>query len=267
MKYFIIIILSIMWPGIGHIFIKKLKLGILLILITLINFVLSFQFLSSTYFGLILSFVIHLIIIIISITNVIIEYKKSKISIEYKMIIILILIPIFLFIMEREVISHSFRFRTFKMRSSSMSNTIIEGENLIADINKNYKHSIQAGDLIIFEYLDLNFKLIYRVIALENDEIEIIDDNVYVNGIFVDEPYKYLDPKYSNSMFPNYFNEETFGFPLTKIEQNKIFVLADNRYNGNDSRYIGQIHRDFVLGKALYIYNSNNYNRIGKILK
>ena len=62
------------------------------------------------------------------------------------------------------------------------------------------------------------------------------------------------------------FEEHANNFPPTIIEQNKIFVLGDNRYNSGDSRYIGQLHKDFVVGKALFIYSSKNLKRIGKIL-
>jgi len=267
MVYFIIIVLSILWPGLGHIFIKKKKVGMILTIITLLNHILAFQYLYSTFFGYVLfGIVIYMFIAVFSIVNVIIEYRKNSISMKYKMLVLVVLIAVF-FHFIAGALSQNLRFRTFKNITDAMANTLIGEDCIIADHNKNYKHSIHVGDIIVFDHLNLNFNRIFRVIALENDEIEIINDNVYVNNILINEPYKYLNTNYLNPVFSDYISQEAFNFPLTTIEKDKIFVLGDNRYNSRDSRFIGQIHKDFVVGKALYIYYSKDMKRIGKILR
>ena len=179
------------------------------------------------------------------------------------MIIILILLFLFFF-MAVGVFSQFPRFRAFNNISAAMENTIFQDERVMVNFNKNYKYSIQKNDIIVFDYGNFGQYRVFRVIALENDEIEIVDNDVYVNGILINEPYKFLNDNYSDSEISDYFIKEAKNFPLTKIDQNKIFVLGDNRYNSRDSRVIGQIHMEFIVGKVLYIYFSNEIGRIGK---
>lgn len=78
-----------------------------------------------------------------------------------------------------------------------------------------------------------------RVIGLPGDTIEFLDgSHVFRNGIQLEEPYL-LEPM-------NYRNMHTYVVP-----DNSIFVLGDNRNHSIDSRYIGFIPIDHVLGRVI----------------
>lgn len=47
------------------------------------------------------------------------------------------------------------------------------------------------------------------------------------------------------------------------FQEDYYFTLGDNRYNSFDSRYWGFVPKKLVIGKALYLYWSENVNRIG----
>lgn len=125
---------------------------------------------------------------------------------------------------------------------------------------------IQSGDIIVFynndtkytnnvfeEYVDglkiwkindqniqLNTAIIKRVVGVGGDSVEIFEDGqVYVNE------QKYI---IFNINEGTNFKQERFIVP-----QNEIFVLGDNRPNSQDSRYIGTIPIENVIGKAIYI--------------
>ena len=87
-----------------------------------------------------------------------------------------------------------------------------------------------------------------RVIGLPGDTIELKDGKVYRNGKKISEPY--LDP-YDT---PNY---ETGGLQYTSeskitIPEGHIFVMGDNRNNSSDSRVIGPVPIENVIGKLKF---------------
>lgn len=81
---------------------------------------------------------------------------------------------------------------------------------------------------------------IKRVMATSGDTIESRDGVVYVNGAAVDEPY-----------LPE--GTITNDFPPYTVLQGEIFVMGDNRANSDDSRSIGGIPADDVIGRAFVL--------------
>ncbi len=58
-------------------------------------------------------------------------------------------------------------------------------------------------------------------------------------------------------------NKETSDFEILKREAvndeitvpaDSYFVMGDNRYNSEDSRYWGYVPRDLVIGRAMFVY-------------
>ncbi|MGH2692716.1 MAG: signal peptidase I [Actinomycetota bacterium] len=81
---------------------------------------------------------------------------------------------------------------------------------------------------------------IKRVIGLPGDELEIKEGQVFINGEPIDDPPT-VQP-----------DQSTFG-PVT-IEEDKVFVMGDNRANSSDSRFLlGQISYDKIVGKAFVL--------------
>jgi signal peptidase I len=76
---------------------------------------------------------------------------------------------------------------------------------------------------------------IKRVIGKQGDVLEFKDNKVYRNGEALDEPY-------INEQM-NYTSSEKIVVP-----DNHLFVMGDNRNNSKDSRSIGFIPLDHVLG-------------------
>lgn len=102
----------------------------------------------------------------------------------------------------------------------------------------------ERGDFIIFHYsLYMDNELdegraIKRVIGLEGDHVLLNDKGIFVNGIqmFSDIPH---DSSFKESIVP----------------QDHYFVLGDNRILSVDSRMMGPIHKDDVIGKGYFILN------------
>lgn len=78
-----------------------------------------------------------------------------------------------------------------------------------------------------------------RLIGLPGDVIEFKDDKVLRNGIPLVEPYIKEPMHYTAKQ-------------ATIVPPNQVYVLGDNRNNSGDSRYIGPVPGDHVLGVMLF---------------
>lgn len=83
-----------------------------------------------------------------------------------------------------------------------------------------------------------NYIFIKRVIGKPGDVLEFKDGQVYRNGATIQEPYLLEHMKYSTDK-------------KVVVPNNSIFVMGDNRNNSLDSRMLGTIPLDHVLGIML----------------
>ena len=100
----------------------------------------------------------------------------------------------------------SFIVQAFKIPSASMEKTLLIGDHLL--VNKfifgghgawyekflPYR-SLQRGDIIVFKYPYLDHPhYVKRVIGLPGDHVKLVDQQVYINGRMLNEPYVVHDP-------------------------------------------------------------------------
>lgn len=123
----------------------------------------------------------------------------------------------------------------------SMLPTFKNGEYLI-NYRLAYKNDEpEYGDIVIIDLENgpEDGYLIKRVIGLPGDTIEIIDNELYVNGMKVDEPY--ILEKMRGTKDMTYI-----------LRKDEIFVMGDNRNNSLDSRVVGPInYKKEVRGKVV----------------
>ena len=94
-------------------------------------------------------------------------------------------------------------------------------------------------DVVICRYPgrgDTNF--VKRVVGLPGDTIQVIDGYLYVNGEKMDEPY--INDAYRSGHL------NTFG--PAEVPEGQYFVMGDHRNNSNDSRSVGPIDRNMIVG-------------------
>ena len=88
-------------------------------------------------------------------------------------------------------------------------------------------------------------KYIKRVIGLPGETISIKNNNIYINNKLLEKDKNIINEKMKLSQVY---------FPPTKIPNNHIFVLGDNRNNSMDSTEFGTIKINSVAGKVFWIY-------------
>ncbi len=125
----------------------------------------------------------------------------------------------------------------------SMDNTLRDGESLIVD-KLTYRFSDpKRYDIVIFPSPDGdNSYFIKRVIGLPGETVQIVDEEVYIDGEPLGENYGIAPIEYYG------IAEE----PLT-LGEDEYFVLGDNRPVSRDSRYedVGLIDRSELKGRAI----------------
>ena len=133
------------------------------------------------------------------------------------------------------------RYLVVEVVGTSMENTLQNGDIVYSD----QKAEVQRGDIVIIdvsnvpEFMGMNTSVIIkRVIALEGDRIKCEGGVVYlaVEG----GEYEQLDEPYIEGRNKDEF-EEVLG-------EGEIFVMGDNREGSMDSRRVGPLREDNVIG-------------------
>lgn len=123
-----------------------------------------------------------------------------------------------------------------RVNQNSMNNTLYDKDIMILDkISYRFKN-INRFDIVVIKK-DKEY-LIKRVIGLPSETIEYKDNKLYINDKIVEENFNHKDTN-------DYILEG-------KIPENYYFVVGDNRPDSLDSRVIGLIKKDEIIGKFSY---------------
>ena len=148
-------------------------------------------------------------------------------------------------------------FQTAYVPTANMLPTIQTGDYLIIKIDRR-QEPIERLDLVIYNPPDdPSARYIGRIIGLPGDTLYFMNNIVYINGNRLIENYVYYNSGINN----------TDELDSLVVPRNNYFLMGDNRGDSRDSRYFGVVVRSNIFGKPLYIYWSNNLNRVGNLLK
>lgn len=166
-----------------------------------------------------------------------------------------------LFALVVALVVRTFLFAPFKIPTGSMIPTIKVGDHIFASMFsygvplpgtdvKFFAQPVERGDIVIFPFPgDLSMDYIKRAIALEGETVQIIDDQVIINGKPLDEPYAFFDAQSIHQHDPLVSN-----YGPEVVPEGHVFVMGDNRYNSADSRFWGYVPVNQIKGKGQIIY-------------
>lgn len=147
------------------------------------------------------------------------------------------------------------------IRTFIITPAIVSGDSMLPNLQDNNvvllnKLDYKLNDIKRFDIVVVNLngeKLIKRVIALPGEHVEYKDGMLYIDGFYTSEDFKHEDTAD--------FKLETLGY--LKIPGNKYFVVGDNRTDSIDSRMVGLISEENILGSVnLRIFP---INKVGKV--
>jgi len=138
-----------------------------------------------------------------------------------------------------------FLYRPVKVEGTSMMPSLFDQERLF--INQfTYKFKlgdIKRGDTVVFWFPeDTTKSYIKRVIGLPGDTVEVEDGYVAVNGTKLVE--NYVPPQYRDDR----------SYAKRVVPPDEYFVLGDHRVSSNDSRAWGFVPRNYIYGKAVFVF-------------
>lgn len=129
----------------------------------------------------------------------------------------------------------------------SMMNTLMNGDNIILDKISYRFHEPERFDIIVFPVENEEKNYIKRIIGLPGETVQIVKGFIYITEEG-GEPYELEESFGAQIMFDEEGNYQTT--EPVKLGEDEYFVLGDNRNNSIDSRRIGPIERDIIVGRA-----------------
>jgi len=143
----------------------------------------------------------------------------------------------------------------------SMEDTLYHQENLLIS---DFAYTPKAGDIVVFHLTGdaYNKPIVKRVIAVEGETVHIEYGHhemkitvVGTDGVarvidepYINEPTRLMGSYISLMMITENFSKEK---PLV-IEEGYFFAMGDNRNYSKDSREIGPIPVDELIGHAIF---------------
>ena len=137
-----------------------------------------------------------------------------------------------------------FLYRPVKVEGTSMMPSLYDQERLfINQFSYKFGGDIHRGDTVVFWFPgDTSKSYIKRVIGIPGDQVAIKNGTVILNGHPLDEPY--VPEDYRDQM----------SLPLQRVPPNSYFVLGDHRISSSDSRMWGDVPRNYIYGKAVFVF-------------
>lgn len=165
--------------------------------------------------------------------------KKVKNIIEYIIIIVVV------------ILIRAFIITPAKVDGASMEPTLYNNNYVLVNKLDYTLNGLNRFDIIVIKYN--NRKIVKRVIGLPFEYVNYKNNKLYINNKQIKETFNKSDI--------SDFNLESIGY--LKIPGDKYFVVGDNRENSLDSRSIGLISKEDIIGKVCFrIYPLNKINTI-----
>ncbi|MCI8506820.1 MAG: signal peptidase I [Lachnospiraceae bacterium] len=125
----------------------------------------------------------------------------------------------------------------------SMNDTLQDGDQLILEKVSYHFRDPARFDVVVFQHLDDGKNVFYikRIIGLPGETVQIIGDDIYIDGELLEEDYG-REP----------IQDAKIAAEPIAVGEDEYFVLGDNRNNSSDSRdpAVANVKRSMIVGRA-----------------
>lgn len=151
------------------------------------------------------------------------------------------------------VITRTYLIAPIIVDGESMAPTLQDQDRMIVNKSSYWFSEPERFDIVVFHATE-DKDYIKRVIGVPGDRLFYYEDQLYINGVKVNEPF--LEPlrKEMNgtTITPDFTLKQTSGYDV--IPEGHVFVLGDNRRHSLDSRMFGLIKTEDIVGRATFIF-------------
>ena len=130
------------------------------------------------------------------------------------------------------VLVRTFLITPIKVNGTSMTDTLHHRDTMILNKISMKFNDIERFQIVVIDSSDSY--IIKRIIALPGESIEYKNNRLYINDKIIADPYN--------------GKNETEDFEKVTVPKGHYFVMGDNRGNSWDSRSIGFIGKEDILG-------------------
>ncbi|MBO1254414.1 signal peptidase I [Alteromonas sp. 5E99-2] len=166
--------------------------------------------------------------------------------------------------------------------TGSMKPTIVEGDRILVDklaydirlpfskVSLKKLADPVVGDIIIFDSQAADKRLVKRVVGVPGDTVAMVNNQLIINGKALD--YQMVSSSFENQekieilggithkIYTHSLGSQLSNFPMVTIPQGQYLALGDNRDNSADSRVIGFVPRNEIIGRSKKVVVSFNYD-------
>lgn len=180
----------------------------------------------------------------------------------------------------------------YEIPTGSMKPTIIEGDRVFVnklayDLRIPFTNfylaswsNPQRGEIVVFNSPVDGHRLIKRVVGVPGDVIELNENVLYINGVNAGyrlysrdllQLYWPEEEREERDLYQESFDEHPHliavqnspdygsSYGPIRIEEGHYFMMGDNRDSSADSRIIGAVPRELILGRAIRVFYSLEY--------
>lgn len=152
------------------------------------------------------------------------------------------------------IVIRSFLFSNYVVDGQSMMPTLEDEDKLIVNRIGYTLGNIDRFDVIVFHATEED-DYVKRVIGLPGDTVSYQNDQLFVNGEPLPEPYLDEFKAASDDLYlTGDFTLEQLPGGESQVPEDMYFVLGDNRRGSKDSRHIGFIPKENVVGEVSVRY-------------
>jgi signal peptidase I len=166
--------------------------------------------------------------------------RRHRALFDWAVVIVVALLVAFL--VRTFVLAH------FVVDGTSMLSTLHDDDRVFVNKLSYRLHDPNRGDVVVLHQDSgaSDRDLIKRVVALPGETIEVRSCQVMIDGNPLEEPY--LDPEV---VTPGNCGGDT---PPVTVPEDHVFVMGDNRGGSQDSRALGPIAEDDLVGRAFVVF-------------